>query len=417
MTLQTPTSRGRRLLQAVLTVAVLFIVASVTLLSAPRPSRIPPSSLLCLLDCGDPGLGDVVNNVLLFIPVGWVLRYWMRPGAAVVTCLIMTVAIESLQAFALVGRSPSLRDVLSNWSGGAAGIWLFGHWLRLLLPAQSSSRRLGTLALAIWVGTVMITAWGLHPAPTPAPWVGQWAAVVRDFAPYRGELLQVRIGAWSPPDTVLREPNPLRQALVRDSVTIDVLTVSGPQPRFTAPMFSVADDRGRMQVLLGQDRRALLFTARTRLEAWRLGALSIRLPLFPGRDQGDTVSVRAVMADRSWRLEARSGADHAGTAVPLTIGLGWVALLPFRYPVWQEWIVMNAIWLAALVLPWTYWHGRADRWRAIVWAAPVLVLGCGLLPPLLGAAPATLTDWSGTGSGAVVGWLLGVLSRRRQLNA
>lgn len=403
--------------RALLTVAAALVVAGVTLLPAPGPSGNPPSPFLCLIACGDESVRDVIGNVLLFIPIGWVLRYWLGPAATLVTCLLITVAIESLQAFWLVGRDPSLRDVLSNGAGGAAGIWLFANWLRLLVPSTSSSRRYGTLALAIWAGTMLVTAKGLRPAPTSGPWVGQWAADVRDLAPYEGALTRVTIAGWTPPDSVLPEPNPLRQAVARDSVVLDLVAVSGPQPGFTAPMFSVSDDRGRMQILVAQDRRALLLKARTRFETWRLRGLSIRLPLFPGRAPGDTVAVRAVVAGPSWRLEARSGNASARVAVPLTIGLGWVALLPWRYPVWREWIVMNAIWLAALVLPWTYWHGRADRRRTVFWAVPVLVLGGGLLPPLLGAAPATLTDWTGTVAGAVLGWLLGVWSRRRSAPA
>lgn len=389
-------------------------VASLTLIPG-NVAAGPSTPFFCLLGCDRGGLRDLINNVVLFIAVGWVLRSWLPPRAALATCLAITVGIESLQAVVLVGRDSSLRDILANLGGGAIGIWLYAGWPRLLFATRSSSRRNGAVAAAFWACTLVATAMGLKAAPTARPWFGQWGmgTELRDYAPYRGALLRIAVGDWVPPDTLLPEPNALRLALDRGRALIDVVAVSGPRPPFTAPMFSVTDDQRERQILVGQDRRALRLEVRTRFDTWGLRGLAARLPLFPGRKAGDTVSVRAGIAERRWVIEARSGTEQQATTVPLTVGLGWVALLPIDYPVSNEWIVMNVVWLAALTMPWAYWLSRADPRRAIVWGIGLLGVACGLVPALTGAAPSTVAEWSGSATGGVLGWVLGALSRGR----
>jgi len=74
------------------------------------------------------GWVEFVANVLLFVPLGLLLTVLMRHhvwGAAL--ALALSIAVELVQVL-LPERSPSLRDVLANGLGAAAGAaiaWLF----------------------------------------------------------------------------------------------------------------------------------------------------------------------------------------------------------------------------------------------------------------------------------------------------
>jgi len=191
-----------------------------------------------------------------------------------------------------------------------------------------------------------------------------------------------------------------------------VRLVSGPQPRRIAPIFAVTDDREEDQLFLGQDRIALLLHLRSGFEAWGLRELIARQPLFPGLTPGDTVTIEAGMADRALTIRSRSGIRELTTQLPLTVGLGWSGLMPFRYPVFNEWALFNALWLAGLIGPTGYWAGRWSPGRAVMVLIAVLVGGLVAIPSLTAAAATTRPEWIGAAVGALTGWASGTWSRR-----
>ena len=93
--------------------------------------------------------GDVVANVLLFVPLGFLFRlaarasaqkgHWPTIGAA----LLVSATLETLQLF-LPGRYPSPVDVLSNTLG--AGL---GSWLHARIAAHLDGRLVRGLALEL----------------------------------------------------------------------------------------------------------------------------------------------------------------------------------------------------------------------------------------------------------------------------
>lgn len=129
--------------------------------------------ITCLV-CGPAGATDVVLNLLLFIPLGFLGRQlgW-RLSITWLFALLLSLGIESSQYFLLPGRDASLSDLLCNSTGAALGWTLLGFWRRWQKGGQTSARRLSylllTIQLAIWLGT----AWLLQPALTsPTPWSG-----------------------------------------------------------------------------------------------------------------------------------------------------------------------------------------------------------------------------------------------------
>ena len=121
----------------------LFVTAVITL----APFRFALSIDARISWLADPG--DVVANVLLFVPLGFLFRvtappssrksHWSTVGAA----LLASVALESLQLY-LPGRFPSPVDVLAN----TLGAWL-GSQLHARIAAHLDGRLVRGLALEL----------------------------------------------------------------------------------------------------------------------------------------------------------------------------------------------------------------------------------------------------------------------------
>ena len=391
------------------------LVAWLTLV--PQPSATPAQrvAFACLLGCHDQGLRDFLSNILLFIPLGWSLRYWLGPRQTVGLCLLLTITIEVLQFNVITGRDPSLRDILGNAAGGAIGAWLFAHWRGLLWPDHGRSLRLAGLATGGWTAVLLLSGAGIRPAPSDRPWYGQWTPLPDDANRYPGRLLSLDIGGWGALDGHLAEPVPLRQAIRIGSFLARARVVSGPAPPQGAPIYVVYDDDDweEEQLFVGQDRRALLLHLRNWFEVCETRGLIVRLPLFPGSSPGDTVTVEAGLREHNLLLRAVTATGRAEVRVPQTVGWGWASMLPFSYPVWNEWLLLNPLWLAILILPVGYWFGRASPWAGVGLTAVALGAGLALVPLLAGVAPTTRPEWAGALGGAALSWGAGFLSRRR----
>ena len=393
--------------------SVAVFVAILTLLPAPVSLSGPEPSFFCVLGCGDQGLRDVISNVLLFIPVGWVASYWVRPRRALAACLVATIMIEGLQATVISGRDSSLRDILSNTAGGAAGVWLYLRWTRLRLPGPTWALRLALGSGFAWLLLLLISGLGVRPAPTDQPWLGQWTPDLENFAIYPGTVLDVSLNGERPPRSLIPEPIAIRQAMREGRPWMVVRAVPGAAPPRAAMMFGIADAQEEDQLFLAQDRVGLLLHVRNSFEVWGLRELIARQLLYPGPTPGDTLTIQAGIADHAIVIRSQSGTRQLITELPLTVGLGWSSLMPFRYPVFNEWALFNAVWLAGLIVPTGYWAGRWSPGRALVLLMVGLVGGLVAVPFLTAAAPTTRPEWIGALLGAALSWGAGFLSRRR----
>lgn len=404
-----PAPRWRAVAVTILAVA---FVARLTL----SPVRVDPNAIqipfTCLLNCHIESLRDLLSNVLLFLPLGWALRHWLRPARIVWLCLLASVAIEALQAGVIAGRDSSLRDILSNTAGGALGVWLFDNWRQLRWPTWTSSARFGGYAALIWTGLILASARGTELAPSDRPWYGGWTPDLGLYDRYPGRLLSVELNGWTPPNGLMSEPVPLREAMRRDSFLLTVQVVSGPPSRRAAPIFLATDGVRSDQMFVGQDRRALWLHLRNRFDAWELRGLIVRLPLFPGRTPGDTVRIEAGIGDHTLFLRASTSRERAEVRLPMTVGWGWSTIMPFRYPVYNEWLVMNPLWLGCLIIPVGYWLARARPGAGLAITTGTLVVGLALVPLLTGNAPTTRVEWIGGLCGVALGCGAGAWSRR-----
>jgi VanZ family protein len=410
-------SRSKTPRAVLVTLVAILFVASLTLEPAPPGSGVERSEFLCLFGCGEEMVRDFLSNILLFIPLGWALSYWMRTRSVVIVSLLATVVIEALQASVIAGRDSSLRDIISNTIGGAIGAWLFHHWTQVIWSDSRASLRLGTLAAGCWLAILAATGAGIRLAPTDTTWFGQWTPVRDAYVPFPGQLRQVSLGSEAAPDGPLATTPQFRQAVQQDTFHLDLEVVTGSRPPTVSIIFSIADQLERTVMQVGQERKAIWATWRSHFEAWGLRGLTIRIPIAPGVENPSPVSIQTGRAGTAMMLQATSGDSSRTEVVPLSVGLGWTGLLPFDLAISREWKVINPVWLAGLIVPLAYWFGRGAPGTGALLTAILLGAGLILIPWLTHAAPTSRSEWIGAMAGALGGLALGFRSRGHTIPA
>lgn len=165
-------STGRRLgllLLGYQAVAVAMIVLAPFRFAV--PGRLAPSLL------GPPGgrLSDLLLNVVLFVPLGFLAdrlaRGRLGPGRIAVVGALVSVGLEATQLF-LPGRYSTALDVVANGTGALVGAVASSALRRLV---GDSARLVGRLFLDLplvgflWLMVPMI--WSAALAGAPAPWL------------------------------------------------------------------------------------------------------------------------------------------------------------------------------------------------------------------------------------------------------
>jgi hypothetical protein len=191
--------------------ALLILVLFLTL--SPQPPSEGSISGGCFW-CGSFALADAILNLLLFLPIGFLLA--LRHGASPVRTwaglTALAVAIEVAQLF-LPGRFATLSDVLMNSAGAAAGIGLARLWRRGLALRGPESGGLtivaGAAAACVTLGSTVL----LSASLPESMWFGQWTPDLGNYEQYRGEVLEARVGELPTPGRRLDDSPAVRERL------------------------------------------------------------------------------------------------------------------------------------------------------------------------------------------------------------
>jgi VanZ family protein len=394
--------RSRRRIQmrrsAVVATALLVFILFLTL--SPQPASEGNDHGGCFW-CGHFALADAILNLLLFLPIGFLLalRHRGSPVRTWASLTALAVAIELAQLF-LPGRFATLSDVLMNSSGAAIGIGLARLWKRGPTLRIAESGRLtilaGAAAACVTLGSTLL----LQASLPESMWFGQWTPDLGHYEQYDGEVLEARIGEVPIPSRRLDDSPAVRTRLQHGDPLV-ISFVAGPLPLGVAPVFSIYDGMEREILVLGVRDQDLVFRLRRRASDWRFRSPEALYP-GAGTTEGDTALVRLVVRDRSTCLEIPDG-----DCIPLaTPGRGWSLLLGAA-PAQNAEHVADFLWLGLLFVPVGYSLRR--RRTAAVGLAISLV---GLLGASLLGGAMTGTDWLVTGLGPVLGVIGGVWTGR-----
>jgi hypothetical protein len=344
----------------------LAVIGALTLL--PVGSRRPPYEL-CVI-CGERGTADAIANVLLFLPVGFLLIRRFGRRAGFLGPAVLTVAIELAQHF-LPGRNPSLGDLLSNTLGGVLGA-LAGSYGPWLAGAPRRAVRLGFgIAVALAIAGLTLTALLSRPAPPGALYYGQWTAELGDYDRYRGRVTAASVAG----EPLSQGPLPgweRVRALIRAGAPVHFEAIAGPPPDSLAPVLSVYDEVQREVLFIGLDGADVVVRFRRLGDVIRFDRFSHRaIGLAAGIPVGDTL--RFEVDPEPDGLLLRLNGRQAELGEP-GLARGWQLMIgstPFS-PSAHPWL--DALWLSALFAPAGFW---SYSWRSALAAA--LLLGALLL--------------------------------------
>jgi VanZ family protein len=394
--LTAPAGRRARAAGAVLALASVLAIASLTLFPTGDESAGPT---LCLL-CGDRGLADAVLNVVMFVPLGLglALAGAALPGAALFGA-VFTLGIEFLQAL-IPGRDASVSDLVFNTLGcvvGAALVRSAPAWIappparrRLLLAAGVA----GPLALLLAAGLM------LGPRPSRDTYAGQWTAELGHLRAYRGRVVAAYVGEIPVPSWQMPAESERLRVLVAEGAPIRVAAVAGPPVSGLAPIFSIYDDEDREILLLGTDGEDAVFQYRTLGMALGMDRPGLRLP-GAFRDVPEGAPLRMAVARRGGGFCMAVNATSS-CSVGYTAADTWGVFLALFSLEGAGRGLLGLAWLAALFVPAGGW--LRTRREALA-AGAAVAAGLLLLPWAAGLLPTPpaqlLAALAGMGAGAL----------------
>jgi hypothetical protein len=320
--------------------------------------------------------------MLLFVPLGFALRATgVRAWIAVVIIVATTVTVEMLQYFVVVGRDGVVRDCLSNTIGGVAGVAAQPHVRALWRGDGSPSRRLAWFATLLWIAHAAMAALLFRPSlpsSTPTRYYSQLAPELGQFDQFAGTVMSASV------DGERVEGNPLDPALearvrAADSITLASVVIPGPPKSRVAPILNVVDSVGNEIAILAQQRRALVFQARTKGQDFGFYAPAVVMDnAFEAKPSPTPLPLLVVGLRRGSGLQLRATAGTSKTResrLTLSPALGWTLWWPREFPSRAALVWVTAAWILASVALLGFWSGGI--------AAPlVATLGAEVLVPI-----------------------------------
>jgi len=370
--------------------AVAAPIFVVTLVPGPA-SGFEPLSAWCVV-CGWRGTSDALLNVVLFVPLGFVLgSLGRRTRQALAIGLAVSLGIELAQTM-IPFRFPSLGDVIWNAFGCGTGTLLYGARDAVFGPDRRMGARLTTVWAALGIVGLCLQGWLLVPSmPDRRQWVG-WMPVTPEAAGYPGRLLAVSAngrGIASPtsdfPSAI--EPGDPRLTAF-GSGEIELVILADTLPRWLMPLFSLEDEDGRETFFVGVDGADLVVRYRTRGMVARLDRPYPRWRDGAAWTAGDTVRLHLGLG-RRLTAGTREGARpvEAGPArLAVPAGRGWGFLM---FPSVVAKVAgggADLVWMLLLAIPLGYW-GPLRRALAAGAGWAIVLLGAPVAFPLLAASP------------------------------
>ena len=391
-----------------------FVIASAAVILAvtlfPIAGAEPQRWINCLV-CGERGIADFVDNILLFLPFGAALAAAGFPlPRCVLSAALLSASVEFAQLY-IPGRDPSLGDVVSNTFGSGLGAVLVATAHYWLLPPRAQAARLSWGAALAAAAVCYGTGWLLAPAPPQTRYFALWTPNLAHLAPYQGRVLDAMIGEVRFPGGPIANSAAARDALRSpEGFSLRVRAVAGPRPAGVAPLFAVYDQHQREILLLGPDRDDLVFRFRTRAATWRLDQPDMRLVgALRAVAPGDSLDVTVHGRRGRYAVTINSSAT---AALGFTLGSGWALLMyPESLPAWLK-ALLSVAWVAALWVPAGFWARTRRDGSVIVVTVTIALLGAPVVTSLR-ATP--VLHWAAAVLGAVAAaaYRLVVESRER----
>jgi hypothetical protein len=293
-------------------------------------------------------------------------------------------------------------------------------------------------AAAIVALLLFLTGWLLRPELPGGPYVVEWAGTRAGMSHYDGQVIGAAVGPFQARPgplassgavaTLLQAGAPVAVAAVAGSpggdpraaggtgaapgVGFDEVEAAGTETGSApAALLAFYGAAGGAAVVLAVQGHDVLYHQQLRAERFRLASPSVRLGgVLPELTPGDTLRLLSFARPDGRCFQVQT---EAHCQLGFTAGSGWALFTGDRAGGGNSGMVLNAAWLALLLLP----LGRLARVRvavliliAAVWYMVVR------LPVDTVLLPAPLTDLAGAAAGLVAGGLLRWSNLRRRAN-
>ena len=353
------------------------------------------------LTAGDAALAELIQNLILFIPLGVALAvaFPRRPFAVVGFGTLLSFSVEFAQRY-IPGRDPSVGDIVCNSISTALGVllvvaaplWLFAP------PRRSAWQALATAIVA--VGAWFFTGQMLQHEAPPLPYHVEVTPDFHLFGHYGGTILNVTPGIGSLEATAIAAPYP---------------------PGLTSPLLALVDKDVKKVIMLSVDGSDLTLRYYMPALRWTLEQPDLRLRgALKNVAPGDTFKAATWHDSTNVCLRLNTTARcHLG----YTIGDGWKLIYyPEGRPDWMLGL-LNTLWMAGTVIGVGFWTraakttggGENNGGASPRGVAVALVLAGLLMVPLTtGLKPTPLNEWIGTLAGLAGGYLV---ARRLKLGS
>ena len=405
-------SRRTALLAAGLTVIAILLL---TLWPLPEQAYEASLSPVSCLVCGDQGLQDVLQNVLLLVPLGFFLGLaGIRPGRAALAGLALSVIVETLQYFVVTGRDAAISDVITNTAGTALGAALAPHFATLLRPGRRAAAGLGFLTTLVWTGLWLFGGWALEGDIGAGQWRGRFPGDLPDAPALSGEALQATISGAPLGLVPASLPPEVEQRFGRDSFDLRVVIQPGPPIAWRENVVTIIDvtpvrHEGNNRLVLTLNR------VRTRaLLSYRINAARVRLrtPSFSFGDAFDVPPGGTATLDVSRsRGNLRGTADRDGKTLiadyRIAPELLWAVLAPRTPEPGVRWRLEPFLWAAGMLTVAGYWSGRSRSPVVLMFVFCWVVLVQVVTPRLFAVAEQSPIGWTMLLAGLILGTAAG----------
>jgi hypothetical protein len=379
----------------------------------------PAACLTC-----DAGWGaDLLANVLLFVPLGAGLALaGSRARRALVAIALTTLTIELLQLRFVAGRDASLRDLATNFVGGAAGYWIAARWRSFVFPRPALAAVKAAAWAMVWLAGTAVSGWAFTPSLPPSLWWAHWAEPAAAAAAPAAAghavpvVLEASLGGLPVAPGPVEQWPAMRPRLLDGGAAV-VRAVIAPGTTASDAEIAVVDDADTEQDLIAFRRHGdgVAFYFRTRGAALRLRSPALASRDFlPATGGADTVRLAGAFAAGRLRVAAESASGPPVTrSLAVSPNWGWSFFVPSSYVFGDEVRVLTALWVATLVLPIAYWAARAGSAappaRRVAAGAAVLAPAAGLwaIPALFHLPPVHWSEWLAWAAGTALGFALG----------
>ena len=411
-------SRRSASLAAALTVVAILLL---TLWPLPEQSYQASLSPVSCLVCGSQGTQDVIQNVLMFLPLGLFLGLaGVRPGRAALAGFALSLLVESLQYTVVAGRDATLSDVITNTLGAALGAALAPYLPTLLRPGRHAAGRLAFAAVLLWAGAWAFGAWAMEGNPGAGNWRGRFPNDLPDAPALNGDAVQASISGAPLGLAPARLPVEVEQGFARDSFTLRLEVRPGPPIAWRENVVTIIDFRedggganNSLVMTLNRVRPRALLTFRINAARARLRTPSFNLgPAFdvpPGRD----VTLEVSRARGALHSVTHRGGQTLTTEYRIGPELLWAVVAPRTPQPGFAWILEAFLWATAALFVAGYWTGRSGSRGIALLAVFLAVLVQAATPRLFAVAEQSPLGWAMLLGGLLIGAAIGVASPRR----